>query len=523
MGVELLFRTEDLTPEEVSNFYVATPNDRQIVEHLKSRSPILLRGSRGVGKSFLLRTAEAELAASFEQGRVLPVYVTFARAGLLSPDKGDFIPWMTAKISTGVSRALTKFGLTVPETSSLNRLVSSGGVRIDSVIESSVEEYRSDGLGDLKMPDSDTMRDALEDLCFQLRIARINLFVDEAAHVFVPEQQRQFFTLMRDLRSPRVAVKAAVYPGATSYGEYFQPAHDASVYTVERPMNGGGYATAMREIVLKQAPELKRKVESRGNEFDVLALAATGNPRILLKTVASSQLNNRNAISEVIRDYFRESIWSEHSALADRYPGHKVLIDWGREFMEAEVLPRLHEKNQREDEYSSAIWIHRDAPQAVKEALRLLCYSGAILEGDTGIRATRSEIGTRYIVNFGCNMAQDAEPLIYGDSLRTRFSIKRFIEFGANHPSYRDLEAVDVSQIERTGNVALKRRLAESPEVLDLTVFQLEKIRELELSTIKDVLAAKESEFQKLYYVGPHRSRQIRNAAVMAIVEYLSG
>ena len=52
--------------------------------------------------------------------------------------------------------------------------------------------------------------------------------------------------------------------------------------------------------------------------------------------------------------------------------------------------------------------------KTVREALSLLCYSGILLEGVSGIRATRSEVGTRYFVNLGCNFAQDAEPIAYG-------------------------------------------------------------------------------------------------------------
>ena len=80
---ELFYRTEDLRLDEVLEYYVETIGDRIIVDRLKSRSPVLLRGSRGVGKSFLLRVADSELKEEFLQGRILPVYVTFARAGLI--------------------------------------------------------------------------------------------------------------------------------------------------------------------------------------------------------------------------------------------------------------------------------------------------------------------------------------------------------------------------------------------------------------------------------------------------------
>ena len=530
-SVDLFYRTEDLQLDEVLAYFVETSSDRAIVDRLKSRSPVLLRGSRGVGKSFLLRVAEAELKRDFDADRILPVYVTFARAGLIRQTDDGFIPWMISKISTGVKRALVTYGLSLPADSALAALmtpasISLVGRTVDEVVQTEYEEFWKNGepvpSGRL-IPDPDVLRDAIDDLCQELGLKRIVLLVDEAAHVFIPEQQRQFFTLMRDLRSPRLAVKAAVYPGATSYGASFQPTHDATVLEVERSLTDSSYAASMREIVMKQDPTLVRSIEQYGEAFDVLSFAATGNPRILLKTFAASAPINRARVQESIRNYYREEIWTEHSNLAERYPGHRDLIDWGRNFIEREVLPVLYARNQGSSETSSAIWIHRDAPQTVREALHLLCYSGILLEGVSGIRATRSEVGTRYIVNIGCNLAQDAEPIQYGSAVRSTLSIKRMQEFGANHASYKAIEQLGMESLQSDSNVALDARLTAGVDDLDLTDFQKSKLHELNLSTIGEVLAASEGDFQSLFYVGRVRSRQMRNAAIMAVIEYLSG
>jgi ABC-type phosphate/phosphonate transport system ATPase subunit len=58
---EFKIRTETIKPSRILDFYVETKYDREIVNKLKSESPIVLVGSRGVGKSFLLRVAEEEL------------------------------------------------------------------------------------------------------------------------------------------------------------------------------------------------------------------------------------------------------------------------------------------------------------------------------------------------------------------------------------------------------------------------------------------------------------------------------
>lgn len=527
MADELFYRTEDLRLDEVLGFYVETGVDRSIVETLKSRSPVLLKGSRGVGKSFLLRVAEAEMRADFARNKVLPVYLTFARAGLLRQSKDGFSPWMIAKILASLKRASVQYGLEVSATAALTQLLNTTGSYNGELelVENRFEKFWESSPSALpgESIEIESVREFFEVFCEATGVHRVTLLVDEAAHVFVPEQQRQFFTIMRDLRSPFVSVKAAVYPGATSFGESFQPTHDATVLEVERNVGDPGYRAAMREIVLKQQPSWSKDVDRNSELFDTLAYASSGNPRILLKTLASSRPLRRNSVQDVMRSYYREEIWAEHSNLAERYPGHRPLIDWGRNFMESEVLPAIHSRNQGDRSTSSAIWIHRDAPQVVVESLRLLCYSGILQEGDSGIRATRSEVGGRYFVNLGCNMAQDRDPVRYGLQLRQSLSVKRMQEFGANHSAFRPIKDFAVDKLDRDGNAALEARLGAPIRLLDITQFQRAKLTELRLNTIGDVLTSTEEEFQKAKYVGRIRSRQMRNAAISAVIEFLSG
>ena len=80
---EFFFRTEDIPPDEILQYFVETKRDREIVNALKARIPVVLAGSRGVGKSFLLRVAEAELLNAFSTEKTFPVYVTFSKSSLI--------------------------------------------------------------------------------------------------------------------------------------------------------------------------------------------------------------------------------------------------------------------------------------------------------------------------------------------------------------------------------------------------------------------------------------------------------
>jgi hypothetical protein len=124
---DLFFRTEDIRQDEVLSYLVETATDRRIIDTLKGRSPVVLKGSRGVGKSFLLRVAEAELTRDFRTKRILPVYVTFARASLIKVPTADrFLAWMVSKISNRIVRTASMFGLALPGGSAITAI--QGGV-----------------------------------------------------------------------------------------------------------------------------------------------------------------------------------------------------------------------------------------------------------------------------------------------------------------------------------------------------------------------------------------------------------
>lgn len=532
---EFFYRTEDIVPEDVLRYFVETAKDREIIDALKARNPVVLAGSRGVGKSFLLRVAEQELLSAFPSDRLFPVYLTFSRSSLLNTsDPLQFQHWMLARLCARVTRALSRAGLVNSSTFSLltgsqSRALQSD-IRIDQIAAAFEDSWKqATGTVDLTgMPSVEMVRDAIEDICDRLDIARLVILIDEAAHIFLPEQQRQFFTLFRDLRHPRISCKAAVYPGVTSYGDTFQPIHDATMLTLERDILDHQYVDNMREIVEKQSDsKLIEDIAVHGQNFAILAYAATGNPRVLLKTLARAPRVSAQSTNEVLREYYRSDVWSEHSMLPEKYAGHRTLIDWGRRFIEAEVLPDLKRKN---DQYLSGdpkqstcfFWMHRDAPQPVKEALRLLAYTGIVTERATGIRATRSEVGTRYAVNLGCLMALEATPTATLPIARN-LTPRRMSEYGANHTAYQSLlDAVPGFTEPQTGEL-LQRQLQKSIEVLDITEYQMNGLRQLGLTSIGDVLHASETKLQEIAWVGEKRSRRMRNTAMAAIFEYLSG
>lgn len=534
---DFFFRTEDIKPDEVLEYFVETSKDRQVVDALKNRNPVVLVGSRGVGKSFLLRVAQKELMDTFHSNRVFPVYISFVRSSLLhSSDPDQFKHWMLARICSAIIRGLTKAGLLGGIPQSINLLA--GGAVTANIEHTKVEEIANSYETSWKSPQTpvdssglpsiDDFKDALVDLSEELNINRFALLFDEAAHIFLPEQQRQFFTIFRDLRSHCLTCNAAVYPGVTTFGETFQPVHDATMLTIDRDILSPDYIENMREIVQKQSDSSTlANIAQHGRNFATLAYASTGNPRLLLKTIAKCPRVSAQQVNETIREFYRSEIWAEHSMLSEKYLGHKPLIDWGREFIENKVIPDLKSKNDQylsSDKATSAFfWIHRDSPELIKEALRVLAYTGIVIEHATGIKATRAEIGKRYIINLGCLFALESSPTNSAFEIAKELTPKRMTEFGSNHPSFKQLTDQEPIITDEGMTLSLNAQLGKPSSVLDLTPWQLEKLAELGLKTVREVLDASEEKLKEANYVGDIRARRMRNAAVAAVLEYLSG
>lgn len=534
------YRTEDILLEEILGLFVSTTEDRQTIDMLKSPSPIILEGSRGTGKSFLMRVAEIELGHNFEAERVLPVYVSFVKSSLIhTSDPNQFVNWMLSRLCTQIIRSLRRRGLILPASSALSLLgggsvdpAGKGALQIERIAEAYEESFRAPGalVNNLEIPDVQDFKDAIEDICREREISRICILFDEAVHIFRPEQQRQFFTLFRDLRSPYISCNAAVYPGVTSYGSTFELTHDATLRKVERDILRPDYLETMKEIVVKQASaDTIAAISRNGNNFKVLAFSVNGNPRFLLKTISKCPKMNTKEVNEAIKSFYRTEIWAEHTGLGDKYMGHRSLIDWGRDFIEKTVVPETKKKNdtrQQEGRTESTcyFWIHRDAPEAAKESIRLLSYIGIVQKIDEGIRGTRAGLGTRFALNLGCLLAPEANPINYGAEIIKNLSIKRFTEFGANHPEFVRLgesmpDVKELSMIE-----VITSQLSKSIDIIDITNWQLERLKEIGLATIGDILTTDEQEIiNEIHLVGPVRARRIKNAANAAVLEYLSG
>lgn len=533
-----IIRTEELEDSQLKELYVETENDNDILNRLKSQSPVLLVGSRGMGKSFLFKISQIQLLENFSKDRVFPVFLTFRSASLVQTGNNiQFELWMLNKICTVIIRELKRQGLITGSKWNFGSIAGDecrNGNSIETLIEINKQfenSWKNPGeIIDVKaVPTVDDLMVIIEDLCWELDIKRFVIYIDEAAHIFIPEQQRQFFSIFREIRSAYVKCNAAVYPGVTCYGDTFEPMHDAVTINLTRDIREENYIDNMKKMVLKQVgdSEMVKNMLQNGENFSVLAYASCGNPRLLLRSVEKAGNFKTNSVTNVFREFYREEIWSEQSSLAEKYPGNSEFVDWGRNFIENVVLPEIKSKNDKflpqGKPTSVYFWIHRNSPQVVKESLRILEYTGIIKQQATGIKATNSEIGNRYEVNIGCLLALEKAPISNALNIIKKLSVKKMSEFGANSKAYDSLLRKVPQFTEPNMTECLKTQLTKSINVLEITDWQKGKLRELNINNLGELLTSKESDLMKAYQVGKVRSRQMKNAAFAAVFEYLFG
>lgn len=533
---ELYLRTEDIDDKDILNLCIENEQDRETINLLKSRTPVILEGSRGVGKSFLMRVAAQELKESFAEERVLPVYITFIKSSLVAVrQKGAFLYWMLSNICSKIIRQLRRNGIIIDSSSSIDILaggkINERDIPKIEIIKNAFEESwnHSEEIDVASIPTVENLKDAVEEICEENNIKRIVLFIDEAAHNFIREQQVEFFTLFRDLRCSKISCKASVYPGVTAYGDSFQFSQDATFIKLNRFVQDDGYGNFMKDMVFKQVNDstYSKELSRRGQIFNDLTFAASGNPRFLLNNIRTLAKFGTNEVNQCIKVFYRDIVLRDHTMLSAKYPRLKELIDWGRTFIEDTLLPDLQKRNQealKEEKATTAFfWIHKDAPEPVKRAISLLEYSGIVIELNKGHKGTGREIGTRYMVNLGCLFAVEANPLSVSHQIIDGLSVRKFIEYGVNSPIYNgikdNLAAIQDNDMEES----MATKLAQDINVLDLSPNMREKLHNISLNTIKDVLEAPEDKLKEAHYVGDIRARRMKRIALNSVYEYLIG
>lgn len=386
--IDLGYRAEDMSRQELERCTILTAREQTLLRKLKSPGQRLLIGPRGSGKSTYLRLARYAL---IDEGSALPIYVNYAKSLSLEPElRRDpsalafFRQWVLALILRGLdeTRSVLKTSISEHQTERLE---------LATAVASAVERRRAD-----QAPASDftltEVLDLLEEVCELSGRRRVVLLLDDAAHAFSPEQQREFFEIFGSLRSRVVSAKAAVYPGVTTYTPRFQVGHDVQVSDVWLDPSDPDFLEMMRDACEKRLdPEAMSRLRARRGALEYLALASFGLPRNFLGMVSqfleeddgSSLKNTTQLCDSAVEDSAAATI-KVFLSLEEKLPRYKNFVAVGSDLVGAsvEAINTYNAKRTGQTKVVSVL-LQEPLPSEIDRILGLLEYAGVVRRSNT--------------------------------------------------------------------------------------------------------------------------------------------
>ncbi len=573
LDTELLHaaRTEDLDLQQIKDLAVLGDFEKEVVAKLKIAGSHLVQGARGIGKSMLLREAEADLDSHYVKDRNIGVYVNFKTSTLLEGVKADnknaFQIWVGAKILQALYEKLIHldvirddgandpfkkiFGI---ETISGMKEALQNKIHLlqrlsrEAHPEKLIAEIGDDFLD--KVNDISYVNDIIRDIIHEYQLNRVVFLFDEAAHTFIPEQQEIFFEIFKLLHGGKVAVKAAVYPSITSYGKNFEVGQDAILIPLGRYETGniGRESTRRlyRELIEKRIknPAALKKILSKGDLLDQCIHLSSGNPRAFLhlfNKVYEKGYTERDLLS-CTQDYVDQELLPYHLGLSKRLPKYSHHVRIGLEILRDYIIPELRVKNSREKKtqsQSSFFTFQRDISPNLKLAIDLLCYSGLISKQGT-VKISARKSGQRYMVNLSLMFTEKAFISNKFSEVIKMLTLSDYKEFNANDTGLNVfLEKLKQSSdecqecsSELPGNAkfcpncahpvagkSIVGQLLDDP-VSNLSISKAicERIKKV-YPSVGDIVHCSRAELKRIPYIKDVRSKIIKNAAD----EYISG
>jgi len=543
-------RAENLSKENLEAWTAETPRDRALLAKLRGTGAKLLIGPRGSGKSTLLRKAYFAL---LDEGKHLAAYVNYSRSLALEPlfhkqanALAIFRQWVLYNIVRAVARVVSR-NHKCPET-----LKMYGEIALDYIKKLEIGEMS--GLPSHPLAPSELLI-LLENWTADLGFTRCILLLDDAAHAFSEQQQREFFEIFRNMRSHRVAPKAAVYPGITSYSPFFHVGHEAELLEAWYEPQDPTYIKTMREVArLRLPPEIYSAFEGRQQIIDYLALAAFGLPRGFLNMVSyvlgveedaagASPPNRRKAEKAVF--LHAESVRNIFRTLQAQFPRFSNFVQIGSE-LERAMAKTLRDFNRNKSagaKKAVAVGIAEPIGQELQRILAMAEYAGLLRRIGQVSRGVKG-VFQRYALHYALVLVENS--LSLGKSYLLKDAISSLAQqhahaFARSHASsllgvgFESRCMLNLTPCQKCGaprlseqarfcmkcgealkDISIYEELIKSPiSSLPLTSNKIDGLlQRTSLRTVQDILLDEECrEIRKVPYVGPVWSARIRNAA----------
>ncbi|MCT2534777.1 hypothetical protein NC661_04440 [Aquibacillus koreensis] len=418
LGDFIADRTESLNNEFIREYFIEYSKEK--VQRLTDSEQYIFEGSRGIGKTMLMKYAAIITNEAYNQNSVLGVWVSFEESIRLERIKvvdtgiDPFLQWTMGKILHEVlttiinlqpsnlerlnQRLSSIFDSDQPQNnykmyakllSNYITILETGDIEDNVILQDQAPSKRLSSI--LDNPNS--FKSFLKELISDFDLKRIVLLFDEAAHVFSHSQQEKFFSFFKGLRDPQIACKAAVYPGITNYGKYFEKGQDAK----ELNLN---WSPTNKENVKYIEQILKTRIQAYDKNYwnkltvnqdiiKIICLCSNGNPRFAFHIIDELESNgafNKNTIQmQKVINSIRLVLgtkWKEFSTLRNRLVKYKDYITEAEILVKDFLIPNLREWNNKRkgkgDKLSSGFYVSTTVYDKISQVFEVLAYSNLL-------------------------------------------------------------------------------------------------------------------------------------------------
>ena len=482
----LVLAAEDFDREEFSKLHRFSVNDERVINKLIAHGPVLLQGSRGSGKSALMREAADRLPLISESNQAVGIYLSLRHMPLLRSVGDEYQKILCELLVERISRFLAK------------------------------SEYVFDASSTLA-----SVQYSLTDLAQALR-KRIVLMFDDAAHIGREASLADFFDIFRTLSSSAVSCKATIYPGVTNFGNRFDVYNDATVVDVIREDDQPGFAKLFSEVIHARFASLTDKQFAAGLSLEdfagFLGKSVLGNMRSFIfacncvsesedKTIGLPTLTG--CFLEVTTNFY----WPLIDEVKPKLGKYVPIVEPAKKIAEA----LLSECGRQQ---STSVIVHRDIVTRLSKAFELLEYVGFLSRRESSRAMKSGGRGSRYAINV-CMLLEN----ISGARLTSEIykSLKENREEAVQVHS-KGLVLSDVALPElREGvepeilNDPLKTIANSTAYPYGLSDKMLDRLITAGIETIRDLYKASDEELDAVPYVGDVRVKQLKNTVAQAI------
>ena len=450
MSFEYAFveQAEYLEHETFVSWHTSHPDEETILRKLCHGGAKLISGPRGCGKTTLLLQAYNQMNEDSET--TFPVYVNYKRSLSIEPlYKANidgtfwFNQWILLKIYQGIYQSLEKLNI------NLELSISEKQAReLSSMLEMSKVDSTKAPIVSVVRLETD-----IERILEKINKTRCVLLLDDAAHSFSPDQQRDFFDFFRQVKSKIISPKAAIYPGVTNYSPNFHVGHDAELIDVLIKPDSDDYLPFMKRILNARFDEgIERKIFNNPAAIDFLCYSAFGIPRALLNMLqtlienGSDDFGNadpsidlsRVAVVKAVKQHFQNTK-KIFTSLGVKLPVYKKFIETGDQMLRNSIdLIKTSNKEKAIDKQSVSIAISESdlSPELIR-VFSFFQYAGLCIPKDETV--SRGEKGKFRIFTIHYAGLVDSNALLVEKSINIQnyvhgFSARNAHEFTRTKP-----------------------------------------------------------------------------------------